>query len=92
MTKITEVQICPIKPRDGLVGLASFVYDEAFFLGSIGVHTRPNGGYRISYPTRKSGDSSFNTYHPIDGKLARQIEEYIAMKFEDLHIRQLTDV
>ncbi len=78
--KISEVQITPVKPKDGLVGFASFVYDYNFYFGSIGIYTRPQGGYRLTYPTR----GNFNIYHPINREVAEQVEQAIISKFEDV--------
>ena len=35
--KIAEIQITPIKPKDGLVAFASVVLDNSVYLGFIGV-------------------------------------------------------
>ena len=70
-TQITEIQIIPVKPNSGLVGFASFVYESSFYLGSIGIYTRPQGGYRLTYPTR----GNFNIYHPINKQIADEIEK-----------------
>lgn len=79
--KITEIQITPIKPRDGLVAFASIVLENRLYLGSIGVHTRLNGlGYRITYPTKKIGEKSLNIYHPINKELSKVIEDAIVSK------------
>ncbi len=76
--RITEIQIIPIKPNDGLVALASVVFDEVLYLGSIGIHTRRDGnGYRITYPTKKLGQKDFNIYHPINRQVGQLIEETI---------------
>lgn len=80
--KINEVQIVPIKPNNGLVGFASFVFDNCFHLGSIGIYTRPQGGYRLTYPTRKVGDSSLNIFYPINREVAEAIEKLIIFDFE----------
>lgn len=72
--KITEVQITPIKSQNGLVAMASVVFDNALFLGSIGVHTKRNEvGYRITYPTKNKGDKNFNIYHPINKEVSEEI-------------------
>lgn len=84
MDKLTEIQIVPIKPTDGLVGFASFVYNEAFYLGSIGIYTKPQGGYRLTYPTRKGATGNFNIFHPINREIAEEIEMLIISKFEDV--------
>ena len=76
--KITEIQIMPVKPKDGLVAFASLVLESALYLGSIGVYTRLNGeGYRITYPTKKIGEKSINIYHPINKETSRVIEQAI---------------
>lgn len=40
--RITEVQIIPIKPKDGLVAIASIMANNSLYLGSVGVFTRLN--------------------------------------------------
>lgn len=84
MDKITEIQIVPIKPTNGLVGFASFVYSEAFYLGSIGIYTKPQGCYRLTYPTRNGATGNFNIFHPISREVAEEIEKLIISKFEDV--------
>jgi DNA-binding cell septation regulator SpoVG len=84
MDKLTEIQIVPIKPTNGLVGFASLVYDNSFYLGSIGIYTKPQGGYRLTYPTRKVATGNFNIFHPINREVAEEIEKLIISKFEDV--------
>lgn len=84
MLKISETQIVPVKARDGLVGFASFVYNDSFYLGSIGIYTRPQGGYRLTYPTRKGANDKFNIFHPINREVAEEIEKMVISKFEDV--------
>jgi len=81
---ISEVQITPVKANEGLVGFASFVYNDSFYMGSIGIYTRPQGGYRLTYPTRKSANGNFNVFHPINREVADEIEKVIISKFEDV--------
>src|SRR5574344_1961686 len=61
--RISEIQIVPVNPKDGLVGFASFVFDNCLHLGSIGIYTRPQGGYRLTYPTRKATNGTFNIFY-----------------------------
>ncbi len=83
--KITEIQITPIKPRDGLIAFASVVLENRLYLGSIGVYTRLNGtGYRITYPTKKIGDRNINIYHPINKETSKAIEKAIISKAEKI--------
>ena len=83
--KITEVQIIPIKPNNGLVAFASIVAENSLYLGSIGVYTRLNGsGYRITYPTKKIGERNINIYHPINKEISKAIEEAIILEAEKI--------
>ena len=80
---ITEVQIVPIKANDGLVAIASVVFDNSLFLGSIGVYTKRNGpGYRITYPTKNNSGRNFNIYHPIHKEVSEAIERAVLQKAE----------
>ena len=83
--KITEIQILPIKPNNGLVGFASFVLDGNIYLSSIGVHKRLNGsGFRITYPTKKIADKDFHIFHPINRQASEEIEEAIISKAAEI--------
>ncbi len=82
--KISEIQILPIKPQNGLVAFASFVLNNSLYLGSIAIMTRPQGGYRLLYPTKKVGTRSLNIYHPINRGFAEFIEKEVIMKFEEV--------
>ena len=83
--KITEIQIIPIKPREGLVAFASVVVENSLYLGSLGVYTRLDGsGYRITYPTKKIGDKNINIYHPINKETSKAIEEAIISEAEKI--------
>ena len=82
--KLSEIQIIPIKPQNGLVAFASFVLDESLYLGSIGIMTRPQGGYRLVYPTKKVAERSLNIFYPISREFALAIENEIVRQFEEV--------
>lgn len=83
--KITEIQIIPIKAKDGLVAFASIVLENSLYLGSVGVYTRLNGsGYRITYPTKKIGNRDINIYHPINKETGQAIEKAIISKAKEI--------
>lgn len=82
--RISEIQIIPIKPKDGIVAFASFVLDEQIYLGSIAISTRPKGGYRLIYPTKKIGPRSINIFHPISFDFGQLIEKTLIQYFEKL--------
>ncbi|MBI2596363.1 septation protein SpoVG family protein [Candidatus Daviesbacteria bacterium] len=81
MLKVSEVQIRVIKPKDGLVGFASCVLDGVLYLSSIGIFSRLDGtGYRITFPTKKVGDTDLQIFHPISRELGQEIEQAIIDK------------
>jgi DNA-binding cell septation regulator SpoVG len=82
--RVTDIQIIPINPKDGLVGFASFVFDDSFYFGSIGIYTRPHGGFRLTYPTRKVSGQNLHIYHPINKDIANLIEKSVISKFEEI--------
>ena len=83
--QISEIKIVPIEgSTNGLVGFASFVFENAFYLGSIGIFTRPNGGYRLTYPMRKNTTDRLNFFYPINKEIADQIEQEVISKFKEV--------
>ena len=82
--QISEVNIVPVKPSNGLIGFASLVVNDCLYLGSIGVHSRLDGSYRITYPTKKLGSKELNFYHPISRDFGKQVERAVIAKCEQL--------
>ena len=83
--KISEVNIILIKPRDGLIGFASIVVDDALYMGSIGIHQKLNGnGYRLTYPTKQAGNQRTDIFHPINSDAGKAIENTIISKLNDV--------
>jgi len=82
---VSEVNITPVKPTDGLVAFASCVINGQLYLGSLGVHQRLDGtGYRITYPTKKVGIRQLNYFHPVTKEAGMVIEQAIAAKCVEL--------
>ncbi len=82
---VSEVNITPIKPQDGLIGFASVVVDDRLYLSSIAIYTRPDGSYRLLYPTKKLGERILNLFHPINREASKQIEDAIFKKCEEIY-------
>ena len=83
--QITEIEIIPVKPKDGLVAFASFVLDQKYYVGSVAIYTRLNGsGYRLVYPAKKVGEHNINIFHPITANAGREIENAVNEKVEEL--------
>lgn len=82
--QITEIQIIPIKPQNGIVAFASFLLDDGLYLSSIAIMTRPGSGHRLVYPTKKVGSRDINIFHPINKVFAQLVEEAVMKKFEEV--------
>ena len=92
MTKITEISIMPVRPKNGLVAIASFVMDEKVYVGSIAIYTTKEGGYRLSYPIKKIGDSRWHIFRPISKEVSDEIEKAILSTYENLLTKDITEV
>jgi DNA-binding cell septation regulator SpoVG len=90
MNKVTEVQIYPIKPKDGLIGFASVILDSKVYLGSIGIYRKLNSEeFRLTYPTKKVGDKNLNIFYPINRETGLAIEKAITQKAEEIFSQNL---
>ncbi|HBC0467222.1 TPA: septation protein SpoVG family protein [Legionella pneumophila subsp. fraseri] len=79
--KISEVHIEFIKPRDGLIGFASFVIEDSIYISSIAIHKKLNGdGYRLTYPSK----GNFTICHPINKKASQEIEAAIFSQLKNV--------
>jgi len=83
-TTISEIQFYPVKPQDGLLGFVSFVLDGKFWMGSVAVFSRKDGGYRLVYPTRKVAGQNINVFHPINPGVGLQVEQAVSEKVAEI--------
>ena len=82
---VKEVQVVPVKPRDGLIAFASCVVDESLYLGSIAIYTKLNAeGFRLVYPTKKIGNTNIPIFHPVNKDTAEAIHNAVIEKLEKL--------
>ena len=81
---ITEVNITPVKPKSGLIGIASLVIDGNIYLNSIAVYTKLDGSYRLLYPTKLVGSRSLGLFYPINREASRAIEEAVFKKCSEV--------
>jgi stage V sporulation protein G len=83
--KISEFQFIPVKPQDGLIGFVSFVLDGKYYLSSVAVYTRLDGGsFRLVYPSKKLGERNINIFHPIDSDTGTKIEKFVNEKVKNI--------
>lgn len=85
MIDISNVKITEVKNSRGLVAFASVVVNSSLYLGSIAIHRKLDGrGYRITYPSKRSGDKDFQVFHPINAQTAKAIEQAIFNELKDV--------
>lgn len=79
--KVKNVEIIPIKPHDGLIGFANVIVNDSLYLSSIGIHKKRDGnGFRLTYPTKKVGETNISLFHPLDKELSKEIERVVFEK------------
>ena len=81
---INEIQLIPVKPKDGLIAFCSFVLFDSLYCSSVGVFTRPSGGYRLVYPTKRVGTRDIDIYYPVTREIGLVIEEEVTKVIQDL--------
>ena len=85
--QISEIQIIPVKPKEGLVAFASCVINEFLYIGNIAVYTAMTtpGGYRLVYPSKiLPNGKEINCVHPINKKAGDLISQAILSQFKTL--------
>lgn len=88
---ISEIQLIPLKPKDGLVAFASCVINNQFYIGNIAIYTSPFSpdGFRLVYPSRAINGSQLSIVHPINREAGFIIQKQIVEKYIKL-IENLT--
>ena len=87
--KVTEVDLSFVKPQNGLIAFASVVLGDQLYLTGMAVHRKLDGsGYRLTYPTRRVGDTQFQVFHPIRKGLGLAIEQAVFAKLKDVLSKQ----
>ena len=86
MMKLTEIQIVPVKPKDGLIAFVSFVINDSLFVGDIAIYSRiDQQGYRLVYPAKTLFNGlKINCFKPINRSAADEIERQVIDEFEKL--------
>lgn len=84
---VSEIQIIPIKPKDGLVAFASCVINNQFYLGNIGIYTSPTSpdGFRLVFPAKTlPTGKQIQSVYPINREAYEVVKKAIIQKFEEL--------
>lgn len=73
---VSEINIVPIKPKNGHIAFVSFILFEKLYINSVAVYTRYGGGIRLVYPRKKNLD----VCHPINYEFGDAIEKEVLME------------
>lgn len=87
--KITEINFIPVKPKDGLIGFVSFIYNGQFYFGNISIFTHlspeKKSTYRLSYPEDPIRKKAF--FHPINRQTQVAIEKAVSDQIDAIRSR-----
>lgn len=84
---ITEIQIIPIKPHNGLVAFSSIVINNQFYVGNIAIYTSPSSqdGFRLTFPNKKLASGQIvDCFHPISQAAGEIVRKTIVGKYLEL--------
>jgi len=85
--EISEIQVIPMKPKEGLVAFASCVINNALYIGNIAVYTSPStqSGFRLLYPVKiLPNGKEIHCVHPINKEAGELISKAIIRKFREI--------
>lgn len=80
MTKITGIELIPIRSKEGLTFFASCILDEKYFVGNLAVFTLRDGtGFRVVYPTKMlRNGTQIPIFYPVDKEISSEIQHAIS--------------
>ena len=80
MTKISEIELVPIRAKEGLTFFASCVLDGKYFVGNLAVFTLRDGtGFRVVYPTKMLRNGTQTpVFYPIGQEISSEIQKAIS--------------
>lgn len=84
--KLSEIQIIPVSPRNGLLAFVSFILNNSFYIGDVALYSLLNGdGYRLVFPIRTlPNGKEIQCFHPINRESGEAIEEQVFESFSKL--------
>ncbi len=85
--EISEIQVIPVKPKEGLVAFASCIVNKALYIGNIAIYTSPSTqeGFRLAYPVKTlPNGKEINCVHPINKEAGEAILKEIIRKFREV--------
>jgi len=85
--EISEIQVIPVKPNEGLVAFASCVINNSLYVGNIAIYTSPSNqsGFRLVYPVKLlPNGKEINCIHPINKETGEIFSKAIIRKFKEI--------
>jgi len=85
--RISDIQIMPLTPKDGLVAIASFIVNGYLFVGDVAIFTsfKSSLGFRLVYPDKilRNG-KRINCVYPITREAGQTISEAVIGKYKEV--------
>jgi len=88
--QISEIQIIPVKPKEGLVAFASCVINNDIYIGNIAIYTSPStqSGFRLVYPVKiLPNGKEIHCVHPINKEAGELISKAIIEKYKEILLK-----
>ena len=85
--KISEIQIIPVKPKEGLVAFSSCVVNSAIYIGNIAIHTSSSipSGFRLVFPKKVlPNGKEIHCVHPINKETGELISNSIIERYKEI--------
>ena len=85
--EISEIQVIPMKPKEGLVAFASCIINSSLYIGNIAIYSSPStqSGFRLVYPVKiLPNGKEINCVHPISKEAGELISKAIIKKFREV--------
>ncbi|MFC1496292.1 hypothetical protein ACFL52_02640 [Candidatus Margulisiibacteriota bacterium] len=81
--KIDELEIIPLRPQKGRIAVISFVLNGALKISNISIYTRPQGGFRLVYPTKMMPTGYEEAcFKPITREMAQVFDEVLIESYK----------
>ena len=84
---VSEIQILPLKPNNGLIAFVSFVVNNQLYIGNVALYTSPSSsdGFRLVYPIKVlPNGKEISCVHPISREAGGQFQKAVIQKYEEL--------
>ena len=88
--EISEIQVVPMKPKEGLVAFASCIINSSLYIGNIAIYSSPStqSGFRLVYPVKiLPNGKEIHCVHPISKEAGELISKAIIKKFREVILK-----